>query len=136
MTVCFHILQHSVLATFANNVSLVKSLLCLVVLHTGLLNKMSTAKYWHGFRNIASALSMESMLQIEGSFVQGIGFFVYEEYTTNSDGLMISNSTWDYKIPSVDIIPKQFNAEVLNTGYHKNRVLSSKGSFFPHCSAG
>jgi hypothetical protein len=44
--------------------------------------------------------------------------------------------TWDYKIPSVDIIPKQFNAEVLNTGYHKNHVLSSKGSFFPHCSAG
>lgn len=64
--------------------------------------------------------------QIEGSFIQGIGFFVYEEYVTNSDGLMISNSTWDYKIPSVDIIPKQFNAEVLNTGYHKKRVLSSK----------
>nr|ACN36891.1 unknown [Zea mays] len=69
--------------------------------------------------------------QIEGSFVQGIGFFVYEEYTTNSDGLMISNSTWDYKIPSVDIIPRQFNAEVLNTGYHKNRVLSSKASGEP-----
>ncbi|KAG0542539.1 hypothetical protein BDA96_02G112900 [Sorghum bicolor] len=69
--------------------------------------------------------------QIEGSFIQGIGFFVYEEYITNSDGLMISNSTWDYKIPSVDIIPKQFHAEVLNTGYHKNRVLSSKASGEP-----
>ncbi|CAN6203596.1 unnamed protein product [Urochloa humidicola] len=69
--------------------------------------------------------------QIEGSFIQGIGFFIYEEYITNSDGLMISNSTWDYKIPSVDIIPKQFNAEVLNTGYHKNRVLSSKASGEP-----
>uniref|UniRef100_A0A804QWH1 Aldehyde oxidase/xanthine dehydrogenase second molybdopterin binding domain-containing protein n=1 Tax=Zea mays TaxID=4577 RepID=A0A804QWH1_MAIZE len=56
---------------------------------------------------------------------------VYEEYTTNNDGLMISNSTWDYKIPSVDIIPKQFNAEVLNTGYHKNHVLSSKASGEP-----
>nr|CAB3456311.1 unnamed protein product [Digitaria exilis] len=69
--------------------------------------------------------------QIEGSFIQGIGFFIYEEYITNSDGLMISNSTWDYKIPSVDIIPKQFNAEILNTGYHKNRVLSSKASGEP-----
>ncbi|CAN6213746.1 unnamed protein product [Urochloa humidicola] len=69
--------------------------------------------------------------QIEGSFIQGIGFFIYEEYITNSDGLMISNSTWDYKIPSVDIIPKQFNAEVQNTGYHKNRVLSSKASGEP-----
>ncbi|KAF8655092.1 hypothetical protein HU200_061223 [Digitaria exilis] len=69
--------------------------------------------------------------QIEGSFIQGIGFFIYEEYITNSDGLMISNSTWDYKIPSVDIIPKKFNAEILNTGYHKNRVLSSKASGEP-----
>ncbi|GJN12246.1 hypothetical protein PR202_ga30541 [Eleusine coracana subsp. coracana] len=69
--------------------------------------------------------------QIEGSFIQGIGFFIYEEYLTNKDGLMISNSTWDYKIPSVDTIPKQFNAEVLNTGYHKHRVLSSKASGEP-----
>ncbi|KAL6639541.1 hypothetical protein ACP70R_023271 [Stipagrostis hirtigluma subsp. patula] len=69
--------------------------------------------------------------QIEGSFIQGIGFFIYEEYITNSNGLMVSNSTWDYKIPSVDTIPKQFNAEVLNTGHHKNRVLSSKASGEP-----
>uniref|UniRef100_A0A0E0EA68 FAD-binding PCMH-type domain-containing protein n=1 Tax=Oryza meridionalis TaxID=40149 RepID=A0A0E0EA68_9ORYZ len=69
--------------------------------------------------------------QIEGSFIQGIGFFIYEEHQINSDGLVISNSTWDYKIPSVDTIPKQFNVEVLNTGYHKNRVLSSKASGEP-----
>uniref|UniRef100_J3MK08 aldehyde oxidase n=1 Tax=Oryza brachyantha TaxID=4533 RepID=J3MK08_ORYBR len=69
--------------------------------------------------------------QIEGSFIQGIGFFIYEEHQTNSDGLVISNSTWDYKIPSVDTIPKQFNAEVLNTGHHKHRVLSSKASGEP-----
>uniref|UniRef100_A0A0D9WXP8 FAD-binding PCMH-type domain-containing protein n=1 Tax=Leersia perrieri TaxID=77586 RepID=A0A0D9WXP8_9ORYZ len=69
--------------------------------------------------------------QIEGSFIQGIGFFIYEEHQTNSDGLVISNSTWDYKIPSVDTIPKQFNAEILNTGYHKHRVLSSKASGEP-----
>ncbi|PUZ69266.1 hypothetical protein GQ55_2G094000 [Panicum hallii var. hallii] len=69
--------------------------------------------------------------QIEGSFIQGVGFFIYEEHQTNSDGLVVSNSTWDYKIPSVDTIPKQFNVEVLNTGYHKNRVLSSKASGEP-----
>jgi xanthine dehydrogenase molybdopterin-binding subunit B len=71
--------------------------------------------------------SISSVGQIEGSFIQGIGFFIYEEYLTSNDGLMISSSTWDYKIPSVDTIPKQFNAEVLNTGYQKHRVLSSKG---------
>ncbi|KAK3126803.1 hypothetical protein QOZ80_7AG0563060 [Eleusine coracana subsp. coracana] len=69
--------------------------------------------------------------QIEGSFIQGIGFMIYEEHQTNSDGLVVSNSTWDYKIPSVDTIPKQFNVELLNTGYQKNRVLSSKASGEP-----
>ncbi|CAM0943299.1 unnamed protein product [Alopecurus aequalis] len=69
--------------------------------------------------------------QIEGSFIQGIGFFIYEEHETNADGLVVSDSTWDYKIPSVDTIPKHFNAEVLNTGYHKDRVLSSKASGEP-----
>uniref|UniRef100_A0A453T579 FAD-binding PCMH-type domain-containing protein n=1 Tax=Aegilops tauschii subsp. strangulata TaxID=200361 RepID=A0A453T579_AEGTS len=69
--------------------------------------------------------------QIEGSFIQGIGFFINEEHETNADGLVVSDSTWVYKIPSVDTIPKQFNVEVLNTGYHKNRVLSSKASGEP-----
>nr|CAB3456309.1 unnamed protein product [Digitaria exilis] len=71
------------------------------------------------------------LANIEGSFIQGVGFFIYEEHQTNSDGLVISNSTWDYKIPTVDTIPKQFNVEVLNTGYHKDRVLSSKASGEP-----
>ncbi|RVW59079.1 Abscisic-aldehyde oxidase [Vitis vinifera] len=65
--------------------------------------------------------------QIEGAFVQGIGFFMLEEYTTNSDGLVVTEGTWTYKIPTIDTIPKQFNVEVLNSGHHKNRVLSSKG---------
>ncbi|XVF28340.1 hypothetical protein REPUB_Repub15cG0021200 [Reevesia pubescens] len=35
--------------------------------------------------------------QIEGAYVQGIGFFMLEEYPTNSDGLLIANGTWIYK---------------------------------------
>ncbi|CAN4120102.1 unnamed protein product [Withania somnifera] len=69
--------------------------------------------------------------QIEGSFVQGIGFFMKEEYLTNEDGLMVSNSTWTYKIPTIDTIPQNFNVHVLNSGHHKNRVLSSKASGEP-----
>ncbi|OMO77104.1 Aldehyde oxidase/xanthine dehydrogenase, a/b hammerhead [Corchorus olitorius] len=67
--------------------------------------------------------------QIEGGYVQGIGFFMLEEYPTNSDGLIIANGTWTYKIPTVDTIPKQFNVEILNNGHHKKRLLSSKGKF-------
>lgn len=69
--------------------------------------------------------------QIEGAFVQGIGFFMHEEYPTNSDGLVVSEGTWTYKIPTVDTIPKQFNVHVLNSGSHQKRVLSSKASGEP-----
>ncbi|KAJ1696193.1 hypothetical protein LUZ63_004705 [Rhynchospora breviuscula] len=69
--------------------------------------------------------------QAEGCFVQGIGFFLYEECLTNSDGLLVTNSTWNYKIPTVDVIPKIFNVEIVNSGQHKNRILSSKASGEP-----
>ncbi|KAH9699218.1 Indole-3-acetaldehyde oxidase [Citrus sinensis] len=62
---------------------------------------------------------------------QGIGFFMLEEYPTNSDGLVVSEGTWTYKIPTLDTIPKQFNVEILNSGHHKKRVLSSKASGEP-----
>jgi xanthine dehydrogenase molybdopterin-binding subunit B len=69
--------------------------------------------------------------QIEGAFVQGIGFFMYEEYLANSEGLVVTEGTWTYKIPSMDTIPKQFNVEILNSGHHEKRVLSSKASGEP-----
>ncbi|KAF8659336.1 hypothetical protein HU200_058539 [Digitaria exilis] len=69
--------------------------------------------------------------QIEGSFVQGVGFFTNEEYTTNSEGLVIHDGTWTYKIPTVDNIPKQFNVEMFNSASDKKRVLSSKASGEP-----
>lgn len=69
-------------------------------------------------------------LQVEGAFVQGIGYFMSEEYVTNTDGLVVSDGTWTYKIPTVDTIPKQFNVELRNSGFHKKRVLSSKGIRF------
>lgn len=69
--------------------------------------------------------------QVEGAFVQGIGFFMSEEYLSNSDGLVVSEGTWTYKIPTVDTIPKQFNVELLSSGNHKNHVLSSKASGEP-----
>ncbi|KAI9078847.1 hypothetical protein K1719_039188 [Acacia pycnantha] len=69
--------------------------------------------------------------QIEGAFVQGLGFFMLEEYETNHEGLVLANGTWNYKIPTLDTIPKQFNVEIVNSGHHKHRVLSSKASGEP-----
>lgn len=52
-----------------------------------------------------------------------------EEYTSNPDGLVIADGTWTYKIPTIDTIPQSFNVELLNSGHHQKRVLSSKGIF-------
>ncbi|XP_020211444.1 abscisic-aldehyde oxidase [Cajanus cajan] len=69
--------------------------------------------------------------QIEGAFVQGLGFFMMEQYETNLDGLVLQDGTWNYKIPTIDTIPKQFNVQILNSGHHQHRVLSSKASGEP-----
>ncbi|KAF5727550.1 abscisic-aldehyde oxidase-like [Tripterygium wilfordii] len=69
--------------------------------------------------------------QIEGAFVQGIGFFMFEEYLANEDGLVVVEGPLTYKIPTIDTIPRQFNVEVLNSGHHQNHVLSSKASGEP-----
>lgn len=69
--------------------------------------------------------------QVEGAFVQGVGFFTNEEYATNADGLVINDGTWTYKIPTVDTIPKQLNVELINSARDHNRVLSSKASGEP-----
>ena len=70
------------------------------------------------------------LLQIEGAFVQGLGFFMLEEYDTNHEGLVIADGTWNYKIPSLDTIPKQLNVEIIHSGHHQYRILSSKGMAF------
>ncbi|KAK4407534.1 Indole-3-acetaldehyde oxidase [Sesamum angolense] len=77
-----------------------------------------------GFRFMTVAI-------LKGLLCKDLDFFMLEEYETNSDGLVIGNGTWTYKIPTIDTIPKQFNVEVLNSGHHQKRVLSSKASGEP-----
>ncbi|KAK3149113.1 hypothetical protein QOZ80_3AG0213140 [Eleusine coracana subsp. coracana] len=69
--------------------------------------------------------------QAEGAFIQGVGFFTNEECATNSDGLVIHDGTWTYKIPTVDTIPKQFNVQLINSAREQKRILSSKASGEP-----
>ena len=71
------------------------------------------------------------MDQVEGAFVQGVGFFTNEDYARNADGLVVNDGTWTYKIPTVDTIPKQFNVELINSARDQKRVLSSKASGEP-----
>lgn len=51
--------------------------------------------------------------QVEGGFVQGIGNVTVEEVYYSSEGRLIPNGTWNYKIPCSKTIPVQFNASLL-----------------------
>jgi abscisic-aldehyde oxidase len=67
-------------------------------------------------------------LQVEGAFVQGVGFYLTEELT-EEDGKLWNTGTWDYKPPVADNIPKVFNVELSNTKPNRKRILSSKGNY-------
>ncbi|KAL3677014.1 hypothetical protein R1sor_026962 [Riccia sorocarpa] len=66
--------------------------------------------------------------QVEGAFVQGIGYYVTEEVKWDENGVLITNGTWTYKPPTIDNIPHQFNVELLNSAADSNRFLSAKGA--------
>jgi xanthine dehydrogenase molybdopterin-binding subunit B len=59
--------------------------------------------------------------------VQGMGFFTTEEVIVNSDGILQSDGTWTYKIPSADSIPRDFRVELLQNALNEKGILSSKG---------
>ncbi|KAF3824242.1 hypothetical protein GH733_008527, partial [Mirounga leonina] len=46
--------------------------------------------------------------QIEGAFVQGMGFYTIEELKYSPEGVLHSRSPDDYKIPTVTEIPEEF----------------------------
>ncbi|XP_057820300.2 indole-3-acetaldehyde oxidase isoform X2 [Cryptomeria japonica] len=69
--------------------------------------------------------------QIEGAFVQGVGFFMTEEHVVDKNGKLVSDGTWTYKVPTIDTIPQKFNVELLNSPLHQARILSSKASGEP-----
>jgi xanthine dehydrogenase molybdopterin-binding subunit B len=66
-----------------------------------------------------------------------MGFFTTEETVVNSDGILQSDGTWTYKIPSADSIPRDFRVELLQNALNKKGILSSKGrlTFQVHLSS-
>ncbi|MFC3678546.1 xanthine dehydrogenase molybdopterin binding subunit [Bacterioplanoides pacificum] len=51
--------------------------------------------------------------QIEGAFIQGMGWLTTEELAWNNDGRLISNGPATYKIPAVGDTPFEFNVELM-----------------------
>lgn len=51
--------------------------------------------------------------QIEGAFVQGLGYYLTEEVEFDPEGRLLTNGTWHYKPPGVNDIPLHFHVSLL-----------------------
>jgi xanthine dehydrogenase large subunit len=65
--------------------------------------------------------------QIEGGFVQGLGWLTTEELKWDEKGRLLSNSPANYKIPAVADVPGHFNVKLLeNTPNREDTIYHSK----------
>jgi xanthine dehydrogenase molybdopterin-binding subunit B len=64
--------------------------------------------------------------QIEGGFVQGMGWLTTEELKWNDKGVLLTHSPDTYKIPSVGDTPQIFNVTLLKNATQKDVVHGSK----------
>lgn len=64
--------------------------------------------------------------QIEGGFVQGMGWLTTEELLWDADGKIISNSPANYKIPTSSDVPEHFNIELYQQPNNEQTVYQSK----------
>jgi len=65
--------------------------------------------------------------QVEGAFVQGMGYFTMEETQINKRGEVFTRGPSTYKIPSFNDIPLDFRVSLLEGSDNPEVVHSSKG---------
>lgn len=64
--------------------------------------------------------------QIEGGFVQGLGWLTTEELKWDDQGRLLTHSPDTYKIPSVGDVPLVFNVTLLKNAAQKGVIYGSK----------
>jgi xanthine dehydrogenase molybdopterin binding subunit len=64
--------------------------------------------------------------QVEGAFIQGVGWCTTEVIKWNDKGHMLNHSPDTYKIPSVQDIPKDFRVDLLKDAPNPNTIKQSK----------
>lgn len=64
--------------------------------------------------------------QIEGGFVQGMGWLTGEELKWGAEGRLLTHSPDTYKIPSIGDAPKIFNVKFLQNATQANVIYGSK----------
>ena len=64
--------------------------------------------------------------QIEGGFIQGMGWLTTEELWWDQDGALKTHAPSTYKIPSISDCPEQFNIQFFDNGNKENSIYQSK----------
>ena len=64
--------------------------------------------------------------QVEGGFIQGMGWLTLEELHWNADGRLMTHAPSTYKIPAVNDCPTEFHTRLFNNQNHENTILRSK----------
>src|SRR5450759_4313353 len=64
--------------------------------------------------------------QIEGGYIQGVGWCTTEEIKWDDKGNLLTHSPDTYKIPTVHDIPKDFRVELLQGVPNPNAIRKSK----------
>ncbi len=62
--------------------------------------------------------------QIEGGYIQGLGWLTTEEVSWKSDGILTTHSPSTYKIPTASETPFKFNVEIYDRGFNKEKVIN------------
>jgi xanthine dehydrogenase large subunit len=71
------------------------------------------------------------MGQVEGAFVQGLGWALLEDLKWNKDGSLLTHSPTTYKIPTSRDLPKVFNVALLERENREETIFHSKSSGEP-----
>ena len=64
--------------------------------------------------------------QVEGGFIQGLGWLTTEECKWDSKGKLLNHSPDTYKIPGINNIPEDFRVELLKGYPNPNSIRQSK----------
>ncbi|HID40206.1 MAG TPA: xanthine dehydrogenase molybdopterin binding subunit, partial [Calditrichaeota bacterium] len=64
--------------------------------------------------------------QIEGGFIQGVGWVATEECKWDAEGHLLNHSPDTYKIPTIDDIPKDFRVNLLEGVPNPSTIRKSK----------
>lgn len=69
--------------------------------------------------------------QVEGAYVMGAGYYTCEEFITSKEGKVMTNRTWNYKVPGVKDIPVDFRVKFPSKNPNPVGILKSKATAEP-----